>query len=192
MAFDIYYLKFKDFNLSIERRTELLEKSEFYQNSESLLVPKAERFDVLVLTIFFKNSKKYIDDLILKDKMKESLEKFIFNIKAANGTFDLTNDYIESLLSRIFVIEKNEIVLKDVYDMYQNSYTINIKYNDFLKITMDFLIYLYSEAEKNLNEYFIKMDFKQCGCITFDKLEELLVKILDIKGDNWKVLEAIK
>ena len=163
-----------------------------FKNNELLTVPIEEKLELLYFNNFFTKNKKYIDSLLKSNKKMESLNNIIPKFKDDNINFDLDDEYCLQLFNKYFTVVNNEIELREIREIYKHTYILKLKYFDYLKITMDYLISIYREAEKNLSEYFEKMDFKQTGYISFNKLEELLVNILAIKNDNWKVVEAIK
>jgi hypothetical protein len=153
----------------------------------------------------------FINDIISDFKVgsvtEMYIDKFIDNFLIANKEFSqLTEQLVIENLKRNFLITKTskikselhinkynlQINLNSFFSFFVKKLKLKIKISEFLEITLNTLIFIYENLEKQIIKIYDYADTKRQGYITLREFEEMISRSFSGVTNKWQLLEYFK
>lgn len=194
---EIYTSKFSDFSIHIEGLEKLLRNSLVLQNEKELenLGLEAKK-DIFYLRNYYTKQNASFQLLLnkYKDKSKNE-EKYVTiadQIILANRDSDLNFFKTCEILKRNFKLVDDNLSLESFLNYFIDKYIFKIKITDFVRISTECFVYIFSNLEKNLLKMWELTEGKRNGIILYRDFETCMSMILGNSENKWKTSEYFK
>lgn len=195
---EIYSQKFGMYFLNCEAFDMLLRASQVFKNDKEVenlgLVNKK---DIFYLQRYHAKSQDAFQELIKQSKENYQFELNTLKIAEmfiiANKDYDLKLEETIEIFKRNFIIKNESIVLDSFFEFFVEKFSFKIKLLDYLQISYDILIQIYSDLEAKISKIWDKhLEIKNRGIVFYKEFEMLLLYILKSPDNKWKFNEYFK
>ena len=197
ISLDILKTKFGNYFIHITNIEKLLRKCELYKNDKELDNQGLEsKKDVFFLQRYYEKS-IYSFEILLNDfktnsKTQENYLMIAEQIMIANKDYDINLFQIVDIIKRNFTLYDNKIQLESFLNYFVNKFALKIQINDFIQITVEALILIYSDLDKIAQKMWDNADTKRDGYIFFKEFESVMLVFLKNSENKWKITEYFK
>lgn len=199
LCFEIYHTRYPHFNLTQDNKTSILKHSQVVDSQTSLtkIIRDDKKLDYFLLNRFYNKSYILIGDLLNEYKnkrvIKKDITKIVEQFQNVNKEFKCSYEAVYEILTRNFNVEDEDIDLDTFFDFFaKNKYGFKIRVFDFLEISLNNLVLVFSLLEKKIGRMYDDVDSKKIGLIGNKEFEELLSKILVGIETKWKISDYFK
>lgn len=193
-CFEIYFSKFKEFQLIKENKDNLLRISTLYEDEKELkTVDKETKFYIFNLSRFLSKSNYFIHEIIVD--FSQNKRKTIYFSELYQLFCSVINDLevpeheFLKLVTRLlkYDINNKTIDLESIIDFHDQKLMLKMKVQEFLEMSLKSVINLLSLLEKVINNIFDQYDVKRNEIMFFKEFQICLIQTLKINENEWKI-----
>lgn len=195
---EIYVSKFSIYNLNIENLERILRHSIVIVNEKEIDEYTTEhKRDLFFLYRFYTKANHNFQLLFnnYKNQIQTSEKDVIIAdmIIKANHEYNLNLAQVIDILKRNFTPIGDKIQLESFVDFFVTKYIFKIKINDFIQQSFECFNIIFNDLDRNLQEIWLKGDYKRCGIIHFKDFELMMNLVMGQNTENtWKISEYFK
>ena len=198
-CFEIQTSKFQFYNLNLETFDRLLRCSQIYKNDKEYInIGIDVRKDAYLLDRYYKKSNKMFDMLVgefkTNKKNHESTYVIAEHIILANKEFEISLSVCLEVIKRNFKVNQEKVSLQSFFEYFLDKYIFKARVMDFVQISLETFIDIYSELEKRISKIWENsmFDNQAQGVIFYRDFYKILANIMSNSDNLWKFPEYFK
>jgi hypothetical protein len=196
IVFEILITKFELFDITLEIKEDLLKCTTVYENKKEIKMTENLKFDHFLMWKFYEKSFIFINDLInnyKEEKVNEiSVDTLYEQFSLINKEFKINNFEFSLIIQRVFNVHENTVDLETFFKFFNNKKSFKIKIVDFLEISLNVFITIYSAIEKRMLTLFESSDNLKEGVINFKQFREIMNKLMNNEDNKWMISDYFK
>jgi len=154
------------------------------------------KFDHFLIWKFYEKSFVFINDLISnykEEKVDEiSIDSLFEQFSIINKEFKINNFEFSLIIQRVFNVYDNTVDLETFFKFFNNKKSFKLKIADFVEISLNIFISIYSAIEKRMQALFDGSDNLKEGVINFKQFREIMNKLMNNEDNKWMISDYFK
>jgi len=196
---DLYNNKFSFYYLSVEVLDKLIRLCEIYEGDNKLdnvLYGYEKTRDKFLLNRFYEKCQTLIEPLLIqyRNKIKNEVDVLYLanQFISVNKEFEINLTLTLEIFTANFQVRKDLLDLDSFFTYFLNKLYFKIKTIDFVAVSVERLISIYSGLNQILNKMWDSADLKRQGIIFMKEFEQALNVLLGNSENKWKIAEYFK
>ena len=198
LCFEVYFSKFKIYDLIKENRESIIKLSKLYEGVIEIKdIVNEEKNNYFIISRLFTKSFFFINQ-ILSDYNNNvtkviQIKKLFIEFSMANVEIGLSEGEFRKIVRSVLIMHDEENVeLESIINFFKRKYNLKVNVLDFLEISLNSFITTNEILEKKAIQIFDKIDYLNNEIFTYKEFILASTMILGVSQNEWKLNEYFK
>ena len=198
LCFEVYFSKFKIYDLIKENRESIIKLSKLYEGVFEIKdIVNEEKNNYFIISRLFTKSFFFINQ-ILSDYNNNvtkviQIKKLFIEFSMANVEIGLSEGEFRKIVRSVLIMHDEENVeLESIINFLKRKYNLKVNVLDFLEISLNSFITTNEILEKKAIQIFDKIDYLNNEIFTYKEFILASTMILGVSQNEWKLNEYFK
>ena len=198
LCFEVYFSKFKIYDLIKENRESIIKLSKLYEGVIEIKdIVNEEKNNYFIISRLFTKSFFFINQ-ILSDYNNNvtkviQIKKLFIEFSMANVEIGLSEGEFRKIVRSVLIMHDEENVeLESIINFLKRKYNLKVNVLDFLEISLNSFITTNEILEKKAIQIFDKIDYLNNEIFTYKEFILASTMILGVSQNEWKLNEYFK